>query len=199
MKKVLVIGATGLIGKNIVKLLEGKFEIISASYSKGDYKVDISNPESIKQLFKKVGNVDYVICTAGVANFANWEESTDKEWDFSIKNKMMGQINIARYGEEYINKGGSIVLTSGLLAQNPMKGSFMVTVVNSAVEAFVRASEVEISEDIRINAVSPGWVKETMEAMGMESSSGIPAIEVAKIYVNQMENGKSGSIAIASK
>jgi hypothetical protein len=38
-----------------------------------------------------------------------------------------------------------------------------------------------------------------MEAMGMESSSWIPAIEVAKIYVNQMENWKSWSIAIASK
>ena len=49
----------------------------------------------------------------------------------------------------------------------------MVTTVNAAVEAFVRATAVE-PLNVRVNAVSPGWVAETLQAMGRDPAPGIP-------------------------
>ncbi|MDN3685602.1 SDR family oxidoreductase [Vibrio sinaloensis] len=111
---------------------------------------------------------------------------------------MMGQINTIRFGEQYVNDGGVIVLTSGILAQYPFAGSGIVTTVNAAVEAAIKASVTEIDR-IRINAVSPGWVAETMVAMGMDPEPGMPAQEVAQHYVNILDDSNSGEIVIAAK
>ena len=199
MKRILLIGATGLLGTNIAKALEGKAEVLSSSRGEGEYSVDISDPESLKALFKKVGSVDGIICTAGIAHFREWDNASDEDWRFAIENKMMGQINIIRFGEAIVKNGGAIVLTTGLLAQYPIPGSGIVSSVNAAVEAAVRSAALETSGQVRINAVSPSWVSETMEAMGLDSGPGMHAKEVANYFVKQMETGDSGSIAVAAK
>ena len=198
MKKVLVLGATGLIGRQFEALLAGKAQVIGASLNHPENPVDLSNPQSLKALLNKVGNVDAIFCTAGVANLSPWKEATDLEWEFGIENKMMGQINTIRFGEQYVNDGGVIVLTSGILAQYPFAGSGIVTTVNAAVEAAIKASVTEIDR-IRINAVSPGWVAETMVEMGMDPEPGLPAKEVAQHYVNLLDSSNSGDIVVAAK
>ncbi|WP_375749099.1 short chain dehydrogenase [Vibrio sp. HN007] len=198
MKKVLILGSTGLIGNALTELLEGKAEVIGSSLNHPENPVDLSDPESLKALFAKVGKVDAILCTAGVARIVNWHEAPDSEWEFGIKNKMMGQINTIRFGEQYVNDGGAIILTSGVLAQYPFAGSGVVTTVNAAVEAAIKASVTEIDR-IRINAVSPGWVSETMVAMGMDPEPGMPAKEVAQYYIDLMEESTSGDVVIAAK
>ncbi|TMP34373.1 short chain dehydrogenase [Pseudoalteromonas rubra] len=198
MKKVLVLGASGLLGQSIVNKLAGAAEVIGASMSDAEYPVDISNPESLQALLAKVGKVDAIICTAGVVNFVPWQQATDADWQFGISNKMMGQINLLRFGTQYVNEGGVIVVTTGILAQNPIPGSSVVSAVNAAVESVVHAASLEV-EGVRFNAVSPGWVKETMEAMGMDATPGLPATEVAQVYVDLIEHSTSGEIHLAVK
>ncbi|WP_244662424.1 hypothetical protein [Vibrio owensii] len=84
------------------------------------------------------------------------------------------------------------------MAQYPFQGSGIVTTVNAAVEAAIKAAVTEIDR-IRINAVSPGWVAETMVAMGMDPEPGMPAIEVAQHYVNLLEYSATGEIITAVK
>ncbi|MBC7005888.1 SDR family oxidoreductase [Photobacterium sp. BZF1] len=165
MKKVLVLGSTGLVGK---------------------------------ALFEKVGKVDAILCTAGVVRMADWATADDAEWEFGIQNKMMGQINTLRFGEKYVKDGGAIVLSTGILAQYPFKGSSIVTTVNAAVEAAVKTAAVEVDR-IRFNAVSPGWVAETMVTMGMDPEPGLPAADVAQFYIDLMNDSHSGDIAVAVK
>lgn len=74
-------------------------------------------------------------------------------------------------------------LTSGILAMQPMPGSASVAMVNAALEGFVRAAALEIPRRLRINAVSPPWVKETMVRLGMDPTPGLASAEVAKAYV----------------
>jgi nucleoside-diphosphate-sugar epimerase len=59
--KILVIGAAGLIGAEVVKAL-GETECIRASRS-SDERVDISDPKSLAALFARIGMVDGIICT----------------------------------------------------------------------------------------------------------------------------------------
>jgi NAD(P)-dependent dehydrogenase (short-subunit alcohol dehydrogenase family) len=197
VSKILVIGAAGLIGKDVVKTL-GESECIRASRS-SDERVDISDPKSIAALFARIGMVDGIICTGGAARFKPWSELTDEDWTFSLANKLLGQVNVVRYGLKSVRPGGAITLTTGLASQYPSPGSAIITTVNAAVEAFVRAAAAEPSISVRVNAVSPGWVSETLQAMGRNPAEGIPAAEVAKITVRQFREGATGSVAPAAK
>lgn len=196
MAKTLVIGGTGLLGKAIVKAL-GEDRCIVASRNAAEH-VDISDPASIAALYDRVGEVDGIISACGAARFVPWGKTTDDDWAFGVANKMMGQINIVRLGASHVRPGGAIVLSSGVLAQHPMPSGAMVTTINSAIEGFVLGASVE-DLPIRVNAVSPGWVTETLQAMGMDPSHGVPASEVALAYVKQLEEGASGSILVSQK
>jgi NAD(P)-dependent dehydrogenase (short-subunit alcohol dehydrogenase family) len=197
MGKILVIGAEGLIGSAVVEAL-GRETVIRAS-RKSDEKVDISDPNSIAALFARVGPLDGIICTGGAARFKPWDQLTDEDWSFSLANKLLGQVNVVRYGLRSVAAGGAITLTTGLAAQYPAPGSAIITTVNAAVEAFVRAAAADPAIGVRVNAVSPGWVAETLQAMGRDPAGGIPAADVAKITVRQFREGASGTVAAAAK
>lgn len=199
MKRVLVVGASGLLGSELVKALEGKADVVEASRSRSAHTVDISDPASLRRLFEQVGTVDAIACTAGAARFAPWAGATEDDWAFSLANKLMGQVNVARLGAPYVRDGGAITLTTGVLAQHPMPGGAIVTTVNAAVEGFARAAAVEIGARVRVNVVSPGWITETLVAMGMDPAPGLPAAEAAGYYIEQMERGAAGSVLAAAK
>jgi NAD(P)-dependent dehydrogenase (short-subunit alcohol dehydrogenase family) len=55
-----------------------------------------------------------------------------------------------------------------LLAMHPIRGSASVSLVNAGLEGFVRAAALEMPRRLRINAVSPPWVKEKMVKLGMD-------------------------------
>lgn len=180
--RVLVVGATGLLGKEIVNLLSLDHEVIGASRQHPVVKVDISDKASIQSMYQQVGMVDALICVAGAAKFAPLATMADDDFDFSLKNKLMGQVNLVRYGVPYLAHGGSFTLTSGLLAQYPGKGSAAVSTVNAGIEAFSRVAALELQGKNRVNVVSPGWVSETLEAMGRNPEKGMPAAQVARLY-----------------
>src|SRR5271156_6122192 len=179
MSKTLVIGAAGLIGARVIEAL-GEDRCIRASRNSGE-RVDISDPKSLAALFERVGDLDGIVCTGGAARYKPWDQLTDEDWTFSLANKLLGQINVVRYGVKNVRSGGAITLTTGLAAQHPSPGSAIITTVNAAVEAFVLAAAAQPSISVRVNAVSPGWVKETLQEMRRDPAGGIPAVEVAKI------------------
>jgi NAD(P)-dependent dehydrogenase (short-subunit alcohol dehydrogenase family) len=192
--KIIVVGATGTIGKEVVKVLENDHEIVKVAHRGGDFKVDIASTESIEKLFNNIGPFDAVISTAGLAKFGGLDELTKDDYLLGLTNKLMGQVNLFLIGRRYINKNGSFTLTSGVLSQEPMKGSASISMVNAGLEGFVRAAVLEIGDGIRLNVVSPVFVKETMEAMGMDSTHGMPAAKVALAYKESVESLRNGEI-----
>ena len=87
---------------------------------------------------------------------------------------------------------GSDTLTSGPLAQHPMWGSAGVNTVNAGIEAFGRAAALELQGKIRVNLNSPGWVSETLEAMGRDPNKGVREAMVAQVYPKCVLEGISG-------
>lgn len=192
--RVLIIGATGTIGSAVVDLLAAEHDVIAAGHSSGDHQVDLAKPGSIRTLFEAVGRVDAVISCAGVAAFGSLGELSDEDFDSSLSNKLMGQINLARIGVDSIQDGGSITLTSGVLAQEPIPGSAAISLVNAGLEGFARAAALELPRGIRINVVSPPWVSETLASMGQDPAGGMPAAEVAKAYRASLTGGSTGQV-----
>jgi len=189
--KILLIGATGMIGKAVTEELK-EHNIIKVGNKGGDYQVDIESQSSIEALFEHVGQVDAIISTTGLIAFAPLDALTDEQYAMTVNNKILGHINLFQVGKKYVSEGGSFTLTSGYVAQNPIPGSAAVSMVNAALDAFVKAAALELQETLRINTVSPRFVKETMEIMGMDSSEGISAADTAKAYRHAVESNDTG-------
>jgi NAD(P)-dependent dehydrogenase (short-subunit alcohol dehydrogenase family) len=192
--KILVIGATGTIGAAVTQALQPRYEVIRASQSRSALTVDLADPASIKRLYARVGSVDAVVSAAGQAAFRPLLALSDADFALGLTNKLMGQVNIVRYGVEVLVDGGSFTLTSGILSRQPTSGGAAVSMVNAGLEGFVRAAAVELPRGVRINAVAPGWVRETLAALKMDPSSGVPAAQVAQTYVRSVEGSMTGQI-----
>jgi NAD(P)-dependent dehydrogenase (short-subunit alcohol dehydrogenase family) len=192
--KIIVIGATGTIGSEVAKaLLLNKHEVVRASRN-GEVKVNLDDPASIRALLEKIQGVDAVVSCAGNAAFKPFAELTDADYELGLRSKLMGQVSLARIAKDHLRERGSITLTTGVLAMHPTPGSASISMVNAALEGFVRAAALEMPRGLRINAVSPPWVKETMIKFGMDPTPGQAAADVAKAYVAAVEGKHQGQI-----
>src|SRR6266487_4030049 len=91
--KIVVVGATGTIGKFVVAALQGRHDVVKVGNRGGDHRVDITDTNSIRALFMAIG----------------------------LQSKLMGQINLVLIGRDHINDNGSFTLTSGLLNHDPIR------------------------------------------------------------------------------
>ncbi len=192
--KVVVIGATGTIGKELVNALEHEHEVVRVGRHRGDFQVDIASKASIEQLFPRLGSFDAVICTAGEAKAGRLGDLTDEDFRLSLTSKLMGQVNVVRVGREYINDGGSFTLTSGVLSREPLPGMAAISLVNAAVEAFAHAAALDLERGIRINAVSPVWATESLQALGLDASPKMPAAQLVPAYRESVEGDGTGQV-----
>jgi NAD(P)-dependent dehydrogenase (short-subunit alcohol dehydrogenase family) len=188
--KIIVIGATGTIGAAVVRALRPRHEVVEAS-RKGPHEVDIQDARTLAALFDRE-RPDAVISAAGGAAWKPIAELTDADFESSLHDKLMGQVNVIRAALTRVRDSGAIVVTSGVLAQQPMQNSGAVSLVNAGLEGFVRVAALEAPRGIRVNVVSPPWLSETLKAMGQDPKRGLPADTVAKAYVAAIEGTMTG-------
>lgn len=161
--KILIIGGRGTIGKKVSShFLKNNKVIIAGRYS-GDVTVDISSSKSIESMFEKIGVVDAIICIAGEAKWAIFNELSEEDYWIGLNSKLMGQVNLVRIGKNYLSHNGSITLTTGILADNPVMMTTSAAMVNGGIHSFIKAVVLEIENKFRINAVSPGVVEDAYE------------------------------------
>jgi NAD(P)-dependent dehydrogenase (short-subunit alcohol dehydrogenase family) len=192
--RILLIGATGTIGEAVAAALAERHDVVRATRHGADEQVDLASPASIRALFRRVGRVDAVVSAAGSAAFKPLADLNDEDFAFSLGNKLMGQVNLVRFGLGAVADGGSITLTSGVLAQQPEPGTAAISLVNAGLEGFVRAAALEAPRGIRVNVVSPPWVTETLAALGRPLDGGLPAEVVAQAYVQSVEGEETGQV-----
>src|SRR5688500_6299670 len=192
--RILIIGAKGTIGSAVVTALSAENEIIEASRSHSTVKVDIRDSASIQAMCKAVRRVDAVVSTAGIGAWRPLAQLTGDDFSVSLRYKLMGQVNVIRYGLEHVSDGGSITVMSGILSRDPMQGSAAISLLNSGLEGFVRAAALEAPRGIRVNVVSPPWVTETLEEMKMEGVPGLPAAVVAGAYALAVNGTQTGQV-----
>lgn len=197
-KKVILIGATGTIGSATHKvLLEAGYEVTPVSFSgkETQLSVDIQDPNSIRNLFEKVGSFDALISTTGKVAFKALQEVEQQDWDLSLSNKLLGQINLVQIGSKYINDGGSFTLTTGILNVEPIAMGSIAATVNAGLEGFIKAASLEY-KNFRINTVSPTIVEEALEKYGpfFIGYKPVKATDVANGYLKSVAGIANGEI-----
>lgn len=108
----------------------------------------------------------------------------------------MGQVNVVRYGRKCLKKKGSITLTTGILADDPVYQTTSATMVNGGIHSFVQAVAIEMEKKQRVNVVSSGVV---MNAYAKYESyfPGHPPIPMGKMvhgYVRSVEGSVTGEV-----
>jgi NAD(P)-dependent dehydrogenase (short-subunit alcohol dehydrogenase family) len=187
--RIIVIGATGTIGAAVAAALEERHEVVRASRS-GSPAVDMEDPATIAALLAAAGPVDAVICCAASARMAPLD-APDEAFLHGLHGKLLGQVALLRLALPHLRDGGSVTLTAGTF-DPPMAGAAFGALVNAGLEAFVRAAALELPRGLRVNAVSPGWVRETLQAMGRQG--GTPVADVAGAYVAVVEGSAQGQV-----
>ena len=161
--KIIIVGASGTLGKKVTAALKGQHGIITAGSKSGDLQVDITSTESIEAFYKKAGKFDALVSVTGSGHFGPLNTMTPDDFRKGIDSKLMGQVNLILIGQHYINPKGSFTLTSGVLATDPILYGANLSAVNGALNSFVIAAAIGLENDVRINAISPGVVEDSPE------------------------------------
>jgi NAD(P)-dependent dehydrogenase (short-subunit alcohol dehydrogenase family) len=157
--KIIIVGASGTMGQHLVQQLKTEHELITAGSRSGDILVDITDVQSIENLYQQAGSFDALVCTAGPTYVGPWDSLNDEQFRIGVNGKMMGQINLVLIGQHYINPKGSFTLITGALTHTPQRNFANASAANGAVEGFVRGAAIELENNIRINAVAPGVIE----------------------------------------
>lgn len=194
--KVIVIGATGTIGKAVSEQLATRHEVIRVGNTNGQYQVDIADPASVEALFARVGKTDAVVVAAGNVHFGPLSEITPQQLHIGLQHKLMGQVNVALAAQRHLSDGGSITLTSGIVGDEPIRYGVSATMVNAAVEGFVRAAAIELPRGLRINVINPSVLQESMDGYGpyFYGFEPVPATRVAQAYVKSVDGLHTGRV-----
>ncbi|KQV54121.1 MULTISPECIES: short chain dehydrogenase [unclassified Duganella] len=194
MRSVLVIGGSGTIGSAVVRELGKRHRVITAGRSGGDHRVAIEDIASVRALFAEAGRVDDVVVAAGALHVGPLQEMTHDQFRIGLASKLMGQVNVALVAQHALNDGGSITLTSGVDAHNPLRGCANTVAVNHGIEGFARGAAIELPRGLRINVVNPSLLEESAEKFeslfyGFEP---VQASRVARAYSRCVDGAESG-------
>jgi NAD(P)-dependent dehydrogenase (short-subunit alcohol dehydrogenase family) len=179
-KKVVVVGGSSGIGLSTAELAmrEGA-DVVIASRNAERLKAaadklgvnaipaDVTNDESVVQLFKTCGAVDHVVVTAAQLRTGPFKTVSMDDVRATMEGKFWGAWRVARAAE--IRAGGSLTLVSGFLSIRPRPNSAIVGSANGAIESLARSLALELAP-VRVNCVSPGIIDTPIRAAMPEAA-----------------------------
>lgn len=173
-KKVVVVGGSSGIGLATAELAKNEgAEVIIASRSAEKLKAvadkigakaiatDVTDDDSVANLFKQCGPVDHVVVTAAQLKTGPFKSVAMDDVRSTMDGKFWGAWRCARAAE--IRPGGSLTLVSGFLSVRPRPNSAIVGAANGALESLARSLALELAP-VRVNCVSPGIIDTPIRA-----------------------------------
>jgi len=199
--RILLVGAGGTLGRAVAAELGPRHEILAAGRNSGEVRIDLTDVESIRRALAQAGTLDAVVCAAGSVKFAPLEAFAAAPlatslYGTGLEDKLMGQVNLALEARGHLADRGSITLVSGVLTDSPIAMGSSASMVNGAIDAFVRAAAIELPRGLRINAVSPGVLVESMAQYGpfFRGFEPVTAARAALAYSRSVEGLETGKV-----
>lgn len=193
--KTLVIGGTGMVGGAAADALEAYGDEVLRASTSSALKVDVEDAASIEALLDQVGTVDAVVCAVGHAPFKPLADLDAADYEAAYRGKVAPQLDVVRIATPHLADRGSITLTTGVLAREPIVTGAASAMANGALEAYVMAAAAELPRGLRINAVSPTVL---VEATGFHPFfPGFPqvsAADVGRAYVKAVHGIQTGQV-----
>ncbi len=221
-KRIVIIGGASGIGFAVAEgaIAEGAEVVIGSSRppnvhaavarlgnQASGHPVDVKLEDEVAGFFAWAGPFDHLVFTAGDwGGFRAPRPLAETDLDAAADAyavRYWGALKAMKHGAGQLREGGSVVLTNGMIAHRPRKGTPISTAMAGGIEHLVRGLAVDLAP-IRINAVCPGAIRtgvwdqipaDTREAQfkAMTGRLPIPRIgepaEVAEAYLYLMKAG----------
>ena len=196
--KIVVVGASGDVGKAACRELGARHDLITVGRSSGNYQVDASDLNAVKAFYQDVGPVDAVVSCACDATFAPLAELDQESFMVGLTQKVMGQVNLVLAGLDTVADGGSFTLTSGVLDRDPIRTGTNAATANGALAGFVKSAAIEMPRGLRINVVSPGLLDVSAPKYGarFHGHRTVSSRDVGLAYAKSVEGALTGQVLI---
>ncbi|NLC73015.1 MAG: 3-oxoacyl-ACP reductase FabG [Ruminococcaceae bacterium] len=191
MKKVLITGSSRGIGAATAKAFSDlgysvflnylkskqKAELLAEELSCTAIRADVSDPFQVKRMFDQVGELDVLVCNAGVASSGLIQDISSDEWRRLFSVNVDGVFYCCREAAARMlnNKSGSIITVSSILGVHGGAFEVAYSATKGAIISFTKALAKELGPSgIRVNSVAPG-------AIDTDMLSGLSEADVAEI------------------
>lgn len=157
----LVIGATGSIGKSVVKVFREKnYNVIGTSSNPNEeyFTLDLTNRRSIDNFTNQIENVKHLVIAAGKEPQQSLDELDEDHFDSMISIHYSGPLWLIKNLKPKFDFGSQITLISSIASY---KGSYdpVYASVKGAINSLVRTLARELAPKTRVNGISPGLIK----------------------------------------
>ncbi|MDF9794806.1 NAD(P)-dependent dehydrogenase (short-subunit alcohol dehydrogenase family) [Catalinimonas alkaloidigena] len=126
---------------------------------------DVSREDAIKSLIQKVaeqeGRIDFLVNNAGVSRFKPISELSVEEFDEVLSINLRSAFIFSKYAAPYLKKTGksaivNIASTRALMSE-PDSEAYAAS--KGGILALTHALANSLSPQVRVNAISPGWIE----------------------------------------
>jgi NAD(P)-dependent dehydrogenase (short-subunit alcohol dehydrogenase family) len=120
---------------------------------------------------KDFGKIDIIFLNAGIANFAPFEQASEKHFDEIMDINVKGVFFTLQKLLPLLNDGGSVIFNASINAKVGMPNSGVYAASKAALIALNRVLATELSpRKIRVNCISPGPVETPVyQKLGLNS------------------------------
>ena len=145
---------------------------------------DVADREAVEKAFREIGNVDILICNAGIVHYGLMSMMEESHWDriFAVNVKGIYHCVNAATPSFLQKQAGSIITVSSMWGQVGSSCEAAYSATKGAVIALTKALAKELGPSgIRVNCVAPGVIltdmcatvdPEILEEMGRENCVG---------------------------
>ena len=179
MSTVVITGGSRGIGRAAVELFAQKGHRVFFLYEKNDaaaadvaektgatpIRCDVADSAAVKAAFRQIGDVDILICNAGICFYGLLQSMQEEDWDriFSVNVKGMFLCAQAVLPAMIHKKQGKIVNLSSMWGQVGASCEVAYSAAKGAVIAFTKALAQEVGPSgIQVNCVAPGVIDTEM-------------------------------------
>ena len=175
MSNVVITGGSRGIGAAVVRRFAGRGDRVWFLYAADDaaaravseetgavgIRCDVADGQAVKAAFQTIGDVDILVCAAGIAHYGLLSMTDEATWDrlFAVNVKGIYHCVNAAMGAFLAKQAGSIVTVSSMWGQVGASCEAAYSATKGAVIALTKALAKELGPSgIRVNCVAPGVV-----------------------------------------
>ena len=184
MANVVITGGSRGIGAAAVELFAGRGDAVTFLYEKNHDAAqavaektgakaiccDVADKVAVEQAFRQIGDVDILICNAGIMHFAPINMIREEEWDRLFDVNVKGIYNcVGAAMPAFLKKqSGCIITVSSMWGQVGASCEAAYSATKGAIIALSKALAKELGPSgVRVNCVAPGVILTDMCA-GLE-------------------------------
>ena len=193
-----VVGGTTGIGRAIAEALDASgADVVPTSRTESSVEeaaaavdcdlvcpTDVTEREDVRTLFERtvdeVGEINVLVNSAGVVQEQKpVSELSDDEWHLTLDTNLYGVFVASQLVPEYMADGPRSILNVGSMnGEKAVKGLAAYVASKFGVKGLTQTLALEYAaEDIRVNAVAPGYVKTRQNEAALENEDVKAAIE----------------------